>query len=118
MSGVGLKASPAQRSVFQPHLHSPPIPLHSPALSPPSPLLSAESAIKGGPAGLQKLLKDTSGQLQRLAGSDYTGATLLQLKKQVGGEKRAVREMQSDLKPSALTCLPSFPPPSCSGSDP
>ena len=48
-------------------------------------LLSAESAIKGGPAGLQKLLKETSGQLQRLAGSDSTGATPLQLNKQVGG---------------------------------
>ena len=65
----GLKASPGQRSANlpkPPHSHSPPIPLSPP---PPSfsPLLSAEPAIKGGPAGLQKLLKETSGQLQRLA---------------------------------------------------
>ena len=44
---------------------------------------AAESAIKGGEKGLQKLHAETRGQLQRLASSDYTGATLLQLKKQV-----------------------------------
>ena len=82
---MGLKAIPAQCCALVPppftsftHPHHLPRPL-------PSFLLSAESAIKGGPAGLQKLLKETSGQLQRLAGSDSTGATPLQLNKQVGG---------------------------------
>ena len=59
-------------------LHPSPVHLPRPL---PSFLLSA---INGGPDGLQKLLKETSGQLQGLAGGGYTGATLLQLNKQVG----------------------------------
>lgn len=37
---------------------------------------------RGGASAVSKLLADVRGQLQRLAGSDYTGFTLLQLKKQ------------------------------------
>ncbi|KAG1663699.1 hypothetical protein FOA52_013267 [Chlamydomonas sp. UWO 241] len=43
---------------------------------------SVEAALKGGPSGVNKYANDVRGQLQRLAGSDYTGQTLLQLKKQ------------------------------------
>ena len=101
-----------------------PSPFHLPRPLP-SFLLSAESAIKGGPAGLQKPLKETSGQLQRLAGSDYTGATL---KKQVGvggGEGRGVTDCKGGeagnerLAVDTLSLLPpDCPPLLSSGADP
>ncbi len=44
---------------------------------------SAAPPQQGGASGLQRLQQDTRAQLQKLATTDYTGATLLQLKKQV-----------------------------------
>lgn len=43
---------------------------------------SVEAALKAGGGGaLQKVAKETAGSLQRLAASDFTGQSLLQLKK-------------------------------------
>ncbi|MEW5298927.1 MAG: hypothetical protein WDW36_001997 [Sanguina aurantia] len=43
---------------------------------------NTEAGIRGGPAALAKLLKDTREQLSQLTASDYTSVALLQLKKQ------------------------------------